>query len=122
MKKKILIIEDDISLREAIDATLTKLDYELFNVENGQNIISVINSFNPDLILLDLVLPGKDGFEILEEIKIKNSIPTPVIVLTNLNSGDDKKRCTDLGVADYILKTDISLRQIGENISALLSA
>lgn len=121
MKKKILIVEDDISLRDALNEKLTDLNYEFLNVSKGEGILSVIKDYQPDLILLDLVLPEKNGFEILEELKVKNKILTPVIILTNLNSQEEQKRGRDLGAIDYILKSDTSLKDIGTNIGKVLA-
>lgn len=121
MKKKILIVEDDISLRDALNEQLTDLGYDFMNISGGKEIVKVVGDYQPDLILLDLVLPEKNGFEILEELKIKNNISTPVIILTNLNSPEDQKRGKDLGAIDYILKSDTSLREIGANIARILA-
>lgn len=121
MKKKILIIEDDISLRDALNEQLADLGFDFMNISDGNEIIKAVHDYQPDLILLDLVLPEKNGFEILEELKIKNKISTPVIIMTNLNSPDDQRRGHDLGAIDYILKSDTSLREIGNNIAKVLA-
>ena len=121
MKKRILIVEDDVSLSNVLQEKLASLEYDLMTVPDGEKIVEVTKSYAPDLILLDLVLPGRSGFEILEELKIKNKISTPVIILTNLNQPEDQKHGHDLGAIDYILKSNTSLKDISIKITKALS-
>lgn len=112
-KVKVLVIEDDFFL---IKVFQTKLANEGFQVEiaaDGVLAMEILTRFVPDLILLDLVMPRKDGFEVLEDLsKDKKLAAIPVIVLTNLGQDSDMERVKKYGVVDYLVKSDISIDDV----------
>ncbi|WP_373601173.1 response regulator transcription factor [Paraclostridium bifermentans] len=98
---KILIVDDEKSIRDLIDLTLTLENYTTFKASDGQMAYDMIESIDFDLILLDIMLPHIDGFELLSKIKHKN---IPVIFLTAKSSVQDKVVGLKLGAEDYITK------------------
>ncbi len=121
MAKKILIIEDDRFLRELMSKKLTGEGYQISGATDGEEGIRSVKSEKPDLVLLDLILPGIDGFEVLTRIKQEAEIAaTPVIVLSNLGQKEDIERGLKLGAADYLIKAHFTPGEIVEKISAIL--
>jgi DNA-binding response OmpR family regulator len=120
-KKKILIIEDDPFL---LSMYVTKLEANGFMVaseENGENGIGKIKKEKPDLLLLDILLPGKDGFEILEEMKKNDELKDiPVILLTNLGQRKDVEKGLELGAVDYLIKAHFTPSEVITKISKVL--
>lgn len=120
-KAKILVVEDDFFL---IKVFQTKLSNEGFHVEiaaDGVLAMEILTRFAPDLILLDLVMPRKDGFEVLEDLsKDKKFSQIPVIVLTNLGQDSDIERVKKYGVVDYLVKSDISIDDVVAKAKSVL--
>ena len=118
---KILIVEDDKFLRELIAQKLTKEGYETFEAVDGEDGIKKIKEEKPELVLLDLILPGIDGFEVLSRMKedpILSKIP--VIILSNLGQKEDVERGLKLGAIDYLIKAHFTPGEIIEKIKAIL--
>lgn len=116
--KKILIIEDEPNIRELVTYNLKQNGYEPFGAEDGVSGIKIISSEKPDLILLDIMLPGKDGFEILKELRL-DGLKTPVIMLTAKSDEIDKVIGLELGADDYISKP-FGIRELMARIKAVL--
>jgi DNA-binding response OmpR family regulator len=120
-KKKILIVEDESALRDSLCEFLLSEDFEVIVAEDGESGLKLAKSENPDLISLDIILPKKDGFEVLTELradeKTKN---TPVILLTNLEKAEDVGRAFDLGVSVYLVKANYNLAEITKKIKEAL--
>jgi DNA-binding response OmpR family regulator len=118
MKKyKILIVEDEASLQESLREFLSMENFETVSALNGDDGIALVEKEKPDLILLDIILPKKNGFEVLEEIKKnKKTEKIPVILLTNLESAEDVNRAFDLGVTTYLIKSSYTLEDIVKKI------
>lgn len=120
-KAKILIAEDDLFLLNALNDKLTRENYEIIKAENGEAAMEKMAKTKPDLVLLDLMMPKKSGFEVLEEIKKDKKLQSiPVIVLTNLGQESDIKICRDMGVCDYLIKSNNSLKEIVKKINYFL--
>lgn len=121
MKKKILIIEDDKIIQSSIKSALELADFETAQLFSGNNAMQSIAEEKPDLILLDLMLPGEDGFNILKNIKDNSDLKKiPVIVLTVINTESSVAECKMLGASDYLIKSDYSLKEIVERVAKLL--
>jgi len=121
-KKRILLIEDDPVLSEAIKIELETKGFEVIVHYEGSLAIEKIRETNPDLIILDLVLPGVHGFHILETIKKdKNYQHIPVIVATNLGEESDKKTSYALGADDYFIKALVDLDDLSKKIIRKIS-
>lgn len=112
-KKKILIIEDDKFLLKLYSDKLRRADFEVFEALTGEEGLNKISTEKPDLIILDLILPRKSGFEILSELKIDSKTKDiPIIILTNLEQKSDIKRGLEMGAKSYLIKTDFSTNKL----------
>lgn len=102
---KVYCVEDDESIRQLIVYALKNDGFEAEGFEDGNKFLSKVHSFMPDLILLDIMLPGEDGLEILEKLKTDSTLKDiPVIMLTAKTSEFDKVKGLDMGADDYISK------------------
>ena len=121
MEKKILIIEDDKFLRELIAQKLLKEGYDIAEAIDGEKGIEAVKKEKPDLVLLDLILPGIDGFEVLARMKADPILAEiPVIILSNLGQKDDIERGLKMGAVDYLIKAHFTPGEIIEKINAAL--
>ena len=118
MKKRILVIEDEPSLSMAIRDELEFEGFEASVVEDGVRGLDRILGDAPDLVVLDLMLPGKSGFEICREVRMKG-LNTPVIMLTARAQEADRVRGLELGADDYVVKP-FSLAELVARIRAVL--
>jgi len=121
MEKTILIIEDDKFLRELIAQKLIKEGYKISEAVDGEEGIKKVKEEKPDLVLLDLILPGIDGFEVLSKMKEDTALAqTPVIILSNLGQKDDVERGLKLGAVDYLIKAHFTPGEIIDKIKNAL--
>ena len=117
--KKILIIEDDVFLNELMAKKLIEEGFDVLKAANGEEGLEQARQEKPDLILLDLILPGMDGFEILEKLKEDTETSSiPVIILSNLGQREDIERGFDLGADDYLIKAHFTPDEIVERARA----
>ena len=114
-KKKILILEDEKPLAHALELKLTHEGFEVTTADNGEAGVSLLQKEKFDLVITDLILPGVDGFGVLETIQTKK-LHVPVIVMTNLNQEEDKQRAHDLGAIDFFVKSNSTLSEIVEGV------
>jgi DNA-binding response OmpR family regulator len=115
--QKILIIEDDKFLLKLYSDKLSREGYSVSMAITGEEGLSKVRQEKPDLVFLDIILPQKNGFDILREIKSDPAVKDiPVIILTNLGQESDVKTGIDLGASDYLVKTDFSITQLSEII------
>ena len=113
MAKKILIIEDDKFLRELISRKLSKEDFDISEAVDGEDGIKKIKKTKPDLVLLDLILTGIDGFEVLSQIKKNPAFSSlPIIILSNLGQKEDIEKGLKLGAIDYLIKANFTPGEI----------
>jgi len=121
MAKTILIVEDDKFLRELIAQKLLKEGYNISEAIDGEEGIKKIKTEKPDLILLDLILPGIDGFEVLSRMKADEKLAEiPVIILSNLGQREEIERGLKLGANDYMIKAHFTPREIIDKIKTVL--
>lgn len=119
-EKKILIVDDEDHIRELLKFNLEKNGYVVYMANNGLNGLKLAREKQVDLILLDLMLPGMDGFEVCKEIRRDNIISNvPIIMLTAKSEEIDKILGLELGADDYITKP-FSIRELSARIKALL--
>jgi DNA-binding response OmpR family regulator len=119
-KQKILLVEDDVNIREMYKMKLELSGYNIITAEDGKMAVDLIKKENPDLALLDILLPKKDGFEVLKEIKDsknKKIKSIPVIMLSNLSNKEDISEAKRLGAVDYFVKAKISPGEIVEKVN-----
>ncbi len=112
-KKTILVVEDDHFLSDIYKRQFEGKGSKVQVAVNGTEALKALKVLKPDVILLDLIMPGMNGFEFLEALR-SDSVhkKTRVIVLSNLGQESDKERCKALGVKEYLVKTDVSVDQI----------
>lgn len=101
-KQKILIVDDDNNIAELISLYLTKECFETRIVNDGEEALRATKTFNPNLILLDLMLPGMDGYQVCREVRQKSNVP--IIMLSAKGEVFDKVLGLELGADDYIIK------------------
>lgn len=118
---KILIAEDDKFLIAAYKAKFAKAGFDLKIVTDGKEALDALKSYTPDVMLVDLIMPNKDGFAVLEEMgKNPAYAAIPVIVASNLGQKEDVQKAKALGARDFIVKSDVSLDEIVKKVNALL--
>jgi len=119
--KKLLIIEDDSFLQGLEVGKLKKENYDILTASTGEEGMEKINMSGIDLILLDLILPKFDGFDILKKAKETEATKNiPVIVFSNLSEDSDIKKARDLGAADFMVKSNFTLNELVEHINRIL--
>lgn len=121
MSKYILIVEDEQDLADALKEHLQKKGHETKIVSTAEDALSSLEEKIPDLILLDIVLPGMNGFDFLDstqDVREKNNIQ--VIALSNLDNAEDLKRAHHYGVREYLIKTDWRLDDVVAKIEKTL--
>lgn len=119
-KKKILILEDEKPLAHALELKLTHEGFDVVTTDNGEMGVSLLEKEKFDLVLSDLIIPGIDGFGVLETIRTKK-LNVPVIVMTNLNQEEDRKRANDLGAVEFFVKSNSTLSEIVEAVKKKIS-
>lgn len=120
---KVMLVEDDSFLREICSKKLTKEGYTVYEAIDGEQVLANIEQIKPDIVLLDIILPAVDGFQILKEIKAnpdKKVSEVPVIMLSNLGQDDDIKKAMDMGAKDYLVKAHFTTEEIVQKIKSIL--
>ena len=102
VKQKILIVDDDANIAELISLYLLKECYDTKIVEDGESALHEFKTYQPNLILLDLMLPGIDGYQVCREIRTQSNVP--IIMLSAKGEVFDKVLGLELGADDYIIK------------------
>jgi len=121
MAKVILIIEDDRFLRELISQKLTREGYDVLEAVDGEEGVKKVKEGKPDIVLLDLILPGIDGFEVLSQVKKDDTVSKiPVIILSNLGQKEDVERGLNLGAVDYLIKAHFTPKEIIDKVKNIL--
>jgi DNA-binding response OmpR family regulator len=121
MSQNILVVEDDKFLRELIVQKLNREGYKTLEAVDGEEGVKIIKAEKPALVLLDLILPGIDGFEVLEQVKKDpEASKVPVIILSNLGQKDDVERGFKLGAADYLIKAHFTPAEIISKVKTIL--
>jgi DNA-binding response OmpR family regulator len=117
MTEKILVVEDELALRETLEYNLARLGYQVFTAADGFEALALVDAQRPDLVLLDLMLPGLDGFEICRRLRREHSMP--VLMLTARADEIDKVVGLEVGADDYLTKP-FSMRELLARVKALL--
>jgi len=119
--KKILFVEDESSLQETLGGVLRKEGYNVIPALDGKIGLNLAKKETPDLILLDLILPKMDGFEVLTKLKDgKETKDIPIIILTNIERTEDIGKALELGVKTYLVKANYTLKEVVEKVRQLL--
>lgn len=119
---RILVIEDDYANRLLFSDYLTYAGFTVLAIADGQNLSQYISTFLPDLILLDLGLPGVDGYHLLEELNPDGLGPVlPVVIVSGYAFQENQRRAIALGAAEYLVKP-VRLKELVQTIRAVLAA
>ncbi len=120
---KILLAEDDLFLSSLLKNRLQNEGMEITLAEDGEEVLHILKSIKPDLILLDLILPKKSGFEVLEEIASDPQMQLyelPVFIISNLGQPEDISRGQQLGAIEYFVKAKTSIDELVQKIKDFL--
>jgi DNA-binding response OmpR family regulator len=118
---KILVAEDDTYLANAYRVKLTKEGFEIQLASDGEDVLKILPTFSPDIILLDLMMPKIDGFTVLQILRNTDQWKNiPIIITSNLGQKEDVDKAMTLGATDYIVKSDSSISDILAKIRAHL--
>ena len=119
--KKVLIVEDDKFLAKMLGRMLESHQYETILASNGKEGLLKASSDQPNLILLDIMLPDIDGFDLLETVKNNEKTKKiPVIIISNLGQPEDIQQGRSLGAKDYLVKSDLSLDEVVKKVRKYL--
>lgn len=121
IKKKIIVVEDDPFLYKVFSVKLVSAGFEAVSVKDGLHVVDIVKKELPNLILLDVMLPHKSGFDILVELKQDEATKDiPVFIMSNLGQEAEMKRGLELGAKEYLVKTNIKLDDMVEKINNYL--
>ncbi|MFZ3054964.1 MAG: response regulator [Minisyncoccales bacterium] len=121
MLKKILLIEDDKFLRELMNKKLLTMGYDVTCASDGETGLVAIKESKPDVVLLDLILPGINGFEVLEKAKKDpDTASIPVIILSNLGQSEDIEKGLKLGAKDFLVKAHFTPQEIVAKLKTII--
>ena len=122
-QKRILFIEDEEAFQKTFGEILTQEGYQVIPAIDGEIGLSLAKKEKPDLILLDLILPKKDGFEVLKELKAEEQTKEiPVIVLTNLEQSTDVEKALEYGATTYLAKANYSIDELLQKVRTAASS
>lgn len=114
-KKYILVAEDDKFYGKIFKRKFSKEGYDVEVASDGEKTLEKMRDKKPDLLLLDLVMPVKDGFEVLEEMQANDQLKgIKVIVISNLGQEGDVEKAKKLGASDYFIKSNVSIKEVVE--------
>ena len=121
-KAKILVVEDEEILLTALKEELTQGGYEVEGAVDGVEGLEKVKSFQPDLVLLDLLMPKMDGMEVLQKLKGDNKTKdVPVVILTNLSDYEKISEALSLGAMDYLVKANYRLEDLMDKVRTVLA-
>lgn len=122
MNKKILIVEDELPLSKALDAQFVEEGFEVLHAYDGEEGLKLVEQEDPNVILLDLLMPGMGGEEMLARLRLIEEHKTlpPVIILSNFDTDDTKERIMGKGVRHYLVKADSTLDDIVGKVREVL--
>jgi CheY-like chemotaxis protein len=119
---KVLLVEDDRFLRRASEATLKKGGFAVTVAVDGEEALNLVPTVLPDLILLDLIMPKIQGFEVLRRLKGDPATrDIPVVVLSNLGQDGDVERALAAGAVGYLVKSNLSLADLLTKVTSILA-
>jgi CheY-like chemotaxis protein len=122
MSAIILLAEDDRILRKAGEATLKKKGYTVIAAVDGEDALAKAREHKPDLILLDVIMPKLQGFEVLASLKQDSSTrDIPVIMLSNLQEESDIRKAADAGALGYLVKSNVQLDTLTAKVAEVLN-
>lgn len=123
MSKKILLVEDESALQKSLGNSLVERGFQIVSALDGEAGIRLAKSEKPDLIVLDLVLPQKDGLEVFQALKDDEQTRNiPVIVLTNIEKIEHVEKVLEMGAKTYLVKANYTLKEITDKIEKTIES
>jgi two-component system alkaline phosphatase synthesis response regulator PhoP len=120
-EKSILLVDDDQFITVAYKDGLERAGYNVTIAHNGEEALDILKINKPDILLLDLIMPKMNGFELLQALKDDNDLKEiPVLVLTNLSQESDEEEARSYGIVDFMVKADISLKDLINRLHEVL--
>jgi DNA-binding response OmpR family regulator len=120
---KIMIIEDDTHLLKNYVTELELLKYKVVSVSDGGKAVAAVQKEKPDLVLLDIMLPNKNGIDILEELRQDDGFKElPVVMLTNYGDEENIRKSLELGALDYLKKYNVTPSDVGQRLEKYLKS
>ena len=117
----IVLAEDDQLVSKACAEGLEEADFRVVTVDSGSDVVDVVKNEKPDILLLDLIMPIKTGFEVLKELReIKEFEELPIIIFSSLSRGDEIQKAVELGATDYIVKPHTALTDMVTKVNKYL--
>lgn len=121
MAKKITIIEDEELILDLLQKKLIQEGYDVSVAHNGEDGINVLKEMKPDLVLLDIIMPKKSGFQVMEEMGKDSELKKiPIIVISNSGQPVELDKAQKLGARDWLIKTDFDPREVVEKVIKLI--
>lgn len=121
--KKIVLADDEQFIRLAYKDGLERAGFSVVVASDGEEAFEAVTKNHPDLVLLDLIMPKMNGFDVLKKLKADEALKnTPVMILSNLSQPTDEKEAKDLGAIDFAVKSDLSLQDLVDKINKLLGS
>ena len=122
MAQSVLIIEDELTLRQALVMKLQKEGIDVFQAQNGEEGLEMAKTYRPNLVILDIIMPKMNGLDVLKGIKSNAGLLNiPVIVLTNLPEESARKKVEELGGNEYLIKSNIPIEELTDKIKSYLA-
>lgn len=119
---RLLLVEDDRFLRKAAEVMLRKNGFEVLTAQDGEAGLAAAREHRPTLILLDLIMPKMQGFQVIEQLKLDpDTAAIPVIVMSNLGQESDVQRAMDAGAVAYVVKSNVALNDLADRVRAILA-
>lgn len=119
--RRILLVEDNRFLRKAAEATLRRHGFDVLTAQDGEEALRLARAEAPDLVLLDMIMPKLQGFEVLRMLKQDPATrPIPVIVLSNLGQESDVKQALEAGAVAYLVKASLTLEELVKRVEEVL--
>ncbi|RJO59530.1 response regulator [Candidatus Parcubacteria bacterium] len=120
-KKVVALIEDDAMIADMYKAKFSKAGFDIQNALDGATGLELIKRVKPDIILLDIIMPKLDGFQVLRQLRAEPEFKKiPVVMLTNLGQEEDVKKGQELGATDYFIKTNFTPSAIVDKVKSIL--
>jgi len=117
MGKKILIAEDEAILSTLLEKKLIEEGYQIFVAEDGEKTMEILNKEKVDLLLLDIIMPKKSGFEVMEEMKKDSKLSKiPIIIISNSGQPVELSKIKELGAKDWLIKTEFAPQEVVEKV------
>ena len=120
--RRVLLAEDDRFLRKAAETALKRHGFTVVPAVDGEEALRLARAESPDLVLLDLIMPKMQGFEVLRALKADpGTAPIPVVILSNLGQDGDVKQAMEAGAAGYFVKANLSLQDLVKRVGELVA-